>query len=170
MVKKNKRELRHQGRQYSIKEGIFASIKSSFGDYYTSPFAIATKMSNPFIMMMSAITGILGPLTQTFGSRLMEKYSRKKIVVKAVFLEALIWLPMITLAILFYKNIFTEIIPLSILLIFSIYIIIGNIAIPVWFSWMGDLVDEKYRGQWFSLHLYLLLSPKLNPVLLSYLL
>jgi len=32
---------KHEGRRYSIKEGIFAHSKLAFGDYYVSPFAIA---------------------------------------------------------------------------------------------------------------------------------
>jgi len=40
--------------------------------------------------MLSSITGLLGPLSQLFGSRLIEKFSRKKIILKTVFLESLV--------------------------------------------------------------------------------
>lgn len=144
------KELKHKARRYSIKEGIFATIKGSFGDYYISPFAIAINMSNSMIAMLSSISGLLGPLTQTFSSRLIEKHSRKKIVSRAVLLESLIWIPIIAIAVLFYKGIITSILPLFLLLAFSIYTIFANISSPAWFSWMGDIVDEEYRGRWFS--------------------
>ncbi len=144
------KELKHQARRYSIKEGIFASSTGSLGGKYVSPFAIAINSSNSMVALLSAISGLLGPLAQAFSSRLIEKHPRKKIVLKAVFFEALMWIPLIIIAILFYFEILINLLPLLLLLSFSLYVIIGNIASPAWFSWMGDIVDEKYRGRWFS--------------------
>ena len=150
MNSKKEENLRHKARRLSIKEGIFASAKGSFGDYYLSPFAIAINSSNSLIAMFSAISGLLGPITQIFGSKLMQKNSRKSIILRAVFLEALMWLPMIAIAILFYKGIIVSILPFMLLAVFSVYIILAHLGAPAWFSWMGDLVDEDKRGQWFS--------------------
>ena len=144
------RELKHQARRHSIKEGIFASAKSSFGYHYLSPFAIAINASNSIVAMLGSIAGLLGPLSQIFGSRLIEKYSRKKIILKSVFFEALIWIPFIIIALLFYNGIIVEILPLILLLTFAVYMIMAGVGHPAWFSWMGDIVDEKYRGRWFS--------------------
>lgn len=144
------RKLKHQARRHSIKEGIFASAKNSFGHHYVAPFAIAINASNSIVAMLSSVAGILGPLSQIFGSRLIEKYSRKKIILKSVFFESLMWLPLMLIALLFYKGIIVNVLPLMVLLTFAIYTIIGNVAHPAWFSWMGDIVDEKYRGRWFS--------------------
>ena len=151
MVNKNSiKELKHQARRASIKEGIFASAKGAFGDSYLSPFAIAINASSSAVAFLSSISGLLGPLTQLFSSRLMEKYSRKKIVLRAVFLESLMWLPLIAIAILFYKGIAVSFLPFLLLIFFAFYIIISNIDDPAWFSWMGDIVDKKFRGRWFS--------------------
>src|SRR3989344_1183153 len=144
------KELKHKARRYSIKEGIFSSIKSSFGDSYISPFAIAINSSNSMVALLTSIQGILSPLSQMLSSRLIEKYPRKKIVMNAVFFESLMWLPFIILAILFYKGILITQLPLLLLFLFSIYIILTGISTPAWFSWMGDIVDKKYRGRWFA--------------------
>lgn len=144
------KELKHKARRYSIKEGIFASGKSSFGDYFVSPFAIAINASNSTVAFMSSIAGILGPLSQTFSSRLIEKHSRKKIVTKAVLIESLMWLPFIAIAVLFYFNLLLNILPVFLLITFGFYVIVAHISGPAWFSWLGDIVDEKYRGRWFS--------------------
>jgi len=144
------KELKHKARRTSIKEGIFASGRVSFGDRFISPFAIAINSSNSVVAMLSSIAGLLGPLSQTFGSRLIEKYPRKKILRKSVFFEALSWILMIVIAILFYFNILTEMLPLFLLLSFAIFTILVNIGHPAWFSWMGDIVDIEYRGRWFS--------------------
>lgn len=141
-----KRKARHK----SIKEGVFVSARTSFGDQFISPFAIAINASNSAVALLTSIMGLLGPLSQTLSSRLIEKFSRKKIVLKAVLLESFLWLPMILLAILFHKNIITNILPVILLLTFSIYTILLNMSHPAWFSWMGDVVDDKFRGRWFA--------------------
>ena len=151
MVKKESiKELKHHSRRLSIKEGIFAAAKGSVGDYYISPFAIAIKMSSSAVALLSSIAGLLGPLTQIFGSRLIEKYSRKKIILKAVFFESLMWLPLALIAFLYFKGILVPFLPFLLMFSFALYVIIGNLAGPAWFSWMGDLVDKEYRGRWFS--------------------
>jgi len=143
-------ELKHKARRYSIKEGIFATAKGAFGDSFISPLAIQINSSNSLIFLLSSISGLLGPLSQMFSSRLIEKYSRKKIVMKSVFLETLMWLPLIAVAVLFYFGIVKNFLPLALFLTFSFYVIFANISGPAWFSWMGDLVDEEYRGRWFA--------------------
>jgi len=143
-------ELRHKARRLSIKEGCFASIKTSLGDSYITPFAIAINTNNFIIALFTSLTGILGPISQWFSSRLIEKYPRKKIFLTATLYEALTWIPLILITFLFYKGILTSLLPILLLLFFSIYIIIVNITSPAWFSWIGDLVDEDYRGKWFS--------------------
>lgn len=155
MVKKKEdspriKALKHRSRRHSIKEGIFASIKMAFGDRYVSPFAIAINASNSMVALLSSISGLLGPLTQIFSSRLIGKHSRKKIILKSVFFESLMWLPLIAIAILFYKGILVDFLPLFLLISFSMYVVLSYFATPAWFSWMGDVVDESYRGRWFS--------------------
>ena len=151
MVKQISRtELKHSGRRKSIKEGIFASAEGSFGGKFISPFAIAINTSNSLVALLTSITGLLGPLSQLFSSKWFERDSRKKVVLTSVFLEALMWIPFIIIAILFSKGILINFLPALLLLSFSIYIILTNAAQPFWFSWMGDIVDSKYRGRWFS--------------------
>jgi len=144
------KELKHKARRLNIKEGIFAAAKTSFGDYYIPPFAIALNASSSLVAMLSSISGLLGSLTQVFSSRLIENFSRKKIILKSVFFEALMWLPLILIAFLFYNEVLVDFLPLFLLLSFSLYIILANIGTPALFSWMGDIIDEEYRGRWFS--------------------
>ncbi len=145
-----KKDLKKETRDNSIKEGIFWSVESSFGINYISPFAIAINASNSLVALFGSVAGLLGPLSQLPGSRLIEKFSRKKIVLKSVFLEALTWLPLIVIAFLFYKGIIVSTLPLLLLLTFAIFTILAHIGIPAWFSWIGDVVPGSKRGRWFS--------------------
>lgn len=151
MIEKiSEKELKHKSRRLNIKSGIFAAGKVSFGDRFLQPFAIAINMSNSIVALLTSLAGLLGPLSQSISSNIFQKHSRKKVVLNAVFLESLIWIPFIAIAILFSKGIYPEILPLMLLLTFSTYVIVGNSFYPHWFSWTGDIVDAKYRGRWFS--------------------
>jgi len=147
---KDLKKLKKESREASINEGNFAAAQFAFGSYYVAPFAIAINASNSIVAMLSAISGLLGPLSQMFSYKLIEKYPRKKIVSKAVLGEAILWLPLIVIAILFYKGILTNLLPLMALLFFAISVLSINVAMPAWFSWMGDVVEEKHRGRYFS--------------------
>ncbi|MFW5847231.1 MAG: MFS transporter, partial [Nanoarchaeota archaeon] len=165
ILKKNKRRIlkyshekdsprikkkKYQARFLSIKDGIFNSIKMGFGERYIAPFAIAINTSNSVVAMLSSFAGLFGPISQLFGSRVMNKFSRKDILRKAVFYESLIWLPLIAIASLFYFGLLRELLPVFLILFFVIYMSLVNFPIPAWFSWMGDIVGNKYRGRWFS--------------------
>jgi len=150
MKKQKIQELKHKARKLSITEGSFATVRQSLGDTYISPFAIALNAGNATIAMLSSITGLLGPISQMFSARLIEKYPRKKILLKSTFFESLFWIPFIILAFLFYKGILVSTIPFIFLFFFTIYTIIAQIPVPAWFSWIGDIVDEGYRGKWFA--------------------
>lgn len=144
------KELKHLSRRRSIKEGIFATASFSFGSRYISPFAIAINTSNSLVALLGAVWGLLSPISQMFSSRLIEKYSRKKIVTTFVLLETLMWLPFILIGILYYKGIMLNLLPIFILTAYAFHVIISSISGPAWFSWMGDIVDGDYRGRWFA--------------------
>ncbi len=144
------KELQHKSRRHSIKEGFFAQVQTSLGANYISPFAIAINASNSMVALLGSLIGLLGPLSQLFSSRLMEKYSRKSIILRAVLYESLMWIPFIIIGILFAKGTALDILPLLLVITFSLQIIIGNTGLPAWFSWIGDIVDKDYRGRWFA--------------------
>ena len=77
---KKEKELKHESRRLSIREGGFAMIRQSLGDSYIAPFAIALNASNFLVAMLSSITGLLGPISQMFSARLIEKNKKKKIL------------------------------------------------------------------------------------------
>jgi len=105
--------------------------------------------SNSFVAIINSIFNI-GLISQLFGGRFERKYSRKSILTKSLIVESLGWLIILVSAIFYWKNIFVQKLP---------YITIGGLLIalfsagighPSWFSWIGDVVDDKFRGRWFS--------------------
>src|SRR3989344_1783887 len=94
--------LKKHGLQQSIKEGTAASLSGGFGSSYITPFALALNSNSFHIGMISSFSELASPLAQLWGSRLMEHHTRKKIVMTFVFLEALMWIPIMSLAYLFW--------------------------------------------------------------------
>jgi len=148
--RKRLKTLKQKTRDLSIKEGIFASAKDSFGTRFLSPFAIAINSSNSLVAMMSSITGLLGPISQIFTSKIIEKKPRKKVVTRFTLLESLAWLTFVAIGFLYFKNIIAEVLPVIFILFFSVYTIFFSAITPAWFSWTGDIISEKYRGRWLS--------------------
>lgn len=143
-------KLKKPARNLSIKDGIFATGKVAFGDNYIQPLAIHINSSNFIVALLSAVISLLGPISESFGSKLIERKARKTIVLKTMMLELLVWLPIIALIILFYKGLALSFLPIALLLFFSFHVIFNRIKHPAWFSWVGDLVPEGRRGRWFA--------------------
>lgn len=143
-------KLKQGARKRSIQEGIFASAKFSLANHFISPLAIAINSSSSLVALLSSVSGLLWPLSQTMGSRFIEKHPRKQIILKTVLFESLFLLPFIIISLLFYNGIVTDLLPLLLIISFAFYTIASGMGIPAWFSWMGDIVGEENRGRWFA--------------------
>ncbi|MEK6818620.1 MAG: MFS transporter [Nanoarchaeota archaeon] len=136
--------------EVSIKEGSALSFSAGLGTNYISLFALAMKASTMQIGLLSSLTGLMSPISQLYGSKSMDHHSRKKIVLKFAILEAAMWIPIIILGILFWKNIFQNYLSYALIFFYTILTIFSGIAVPAWFSWMGDLIPVKDRGKYLS--------------------
>ena len=146
----NIEEQKKETLRMSIREGSGNAVMVGAGQSFITPYALALGAGNLTIGFLNSFVGLIGPLAQLKSSHLMEKYSRKKIVVATVFIHAILWIPIIILAAMFYFNIWKEYLSLLLIIFYSLHIGVGAIGGPAWFSWMGDLVDEKDRGKYFS--------------------
>src|SRR3989344_3800362 len=119
---------------YSIKEGSFASIAGGAGEQYIVPYALALNANNAQIGYLSSFVGIIGASSQLIGSKLMYKYSRKKLLVTFVALQASMWFILMAIGILFFKGVLTSLIAVTLLILFySVYAIFGALVGPSFF-------------------------------------
>jgi MFS family permease len=81
---------------------------------------------------------------------MMEKFTRKRIVLWFVFLQALMWLFISSIALLVWKGAFDGYSIWLLILFYSLLMLFGGIAYPPWFSWMGDIVHPEKKGAYFS--------------------
>jgi len=141
---------KHNARRISIIEGSAASASGGFGDSFIIPFAQAIGSNALHIGLISAFSGLISPISQLFGNKLMEKQPRKKIVTRFVLLQALLWIPIALIAILYWQNILQGYLPWALIILYSCIAITAGLAHPAWFSWMGDIVQDDKRGKYFS--------------------
>jgi len=134
----------------SVKEGSFASIMTGFGDYYITPYALALGANNFQIGLLKSFSGLLGPISQLYGSKLIEESSRKKIIIKYVSLQAFMWIPILLLSLLLWKGLLILAAPYLLIIFYTLYAVFGSIAGPAWFSLMGDIVPNNIRGRYFG--------------------
>lgn len=134
----------------SIKEGTFAGMSTDLGTSIITPLATEIGSNALHIGLLSSLPSLISPLAQIKGDRMMEKHSRKSIVSKFVLWQALMWIPIALMAILFSKNIMVSWLPWLLIILFTIFTAFGGLAHPAWFSWMGDLTDETSRGRYFA--------------------
>ena len=115
------------------------------GERFFVPFALMLGASYFDVGLVVALPLLFGSLSQLFSTHLIEKInSRKKVVMGGVFLQALMFAPMILLY-------FSPVHPVTLFIVFTIcYWICGHIVAPAWNSWMGDLVDLQSRGSYFG--------------------
>ena len=132
----------------SIKEGSLASVSTGFGLSYFSPFALAMNATSSQVGILHAILSLLPSLVQLKAATLIEKFSRKKIVLGGVLGKILLWIPILLTGFLFYLGVPHMV--WAFILLVGLFYAFAAVAHPVWFSWMGSLVPDKERGRYFS--------------------
>jgi len=142
---------KRKAREISIVEAGAFSVSDGFGLRNIAPYAIALNASNSMIGFLTSIPSLLGNISQLITAKLLERYSRKKVVIFSVFLQTFFWLTLILPGILFLRSTSNSNIPVILLLaIYTALIVSGSLAGPAWNSWMKDIVPEKELGRYFA--------------------
>ncbi len=136
-------KLKKKSLKYSIYEGSSFSLMDGFGSRYLTPYAVSMNLSNTFISLLSTIPNFIGSLLQMKGLRIIEKRSRKKIVISGVLFQAFMWLPLIGVgAAYFFLNLNILISSILLVLIYTLLVAGGSFSGPAWSSWMRDLIPK----------------------------
>lgn len=139
----------------SLVDGAGYSIMYGFGEQYVPPFAIRLGATSSEVGMLSSVPSFIASFSQIIGAELTDRYKdRKKITSFSVLLQALSLIPLFILPLLTHNIVL-------LIIIFSLYLIFGNIAGAAWNSWIGDVVEENERARFFGLR------NKINIIVLS---
>jgi len=132
--------------QHSVKDATAYAVMMGIGETYLSAFALFLKASTPQIGLLASLPPLLGSLAQILSAWLGRLLGRRKPVILAgAGLQALAWLPIALLPLLFPA----AAVPLLIASV-AIYHCGAHLAAPQWASLMGDLVPMKRRGRFFA--------------------
>ncbi len=139
-----------QARKISVKEGAFSSLMDGFGIRYITPYALALGATNPQIALLSSFPGFIGNFFQLLTLHLMNKSSRKKIILWCISTQAMLWLPLIVVGWLYFFNgLSTTVASYLVIAVYSLLILAGALGNPAWSSWMRDILTSKC-GEYFS--------------------
>ncbi len=132
----------------SVKEGSYAAAMTGFGSSYLSPYALALNATSSQMGILNALINFLPGLIQLKASHLIERFSRKRLVIIPALLQALMFIPIILAGLLFYFNV--PHVSWILICFVALFYSLGALANPAWFSWMGSLVPDNERGKYFS--------------------
>ncbi len=145
-------EQKRKALKISIKEGVAYSIMEGMGLRYITPYALLLGANNKIIGFLTSIPQIAAAIIQYVSLKILGgRISRKKLSFLGASFQAVTWLLIISLAILYFLlNIKSSAIPVALISFYTILVAAGSIFAPAWSSWMKDLVDEKSLGTYFG--------------------
>ncbi len=137
-------------RKRFISQGAVSEASTNLSSFFIVPFAKAIGANVAHIGFLSAFSGLVAPLGNLWGAKLMERFSRKHIHISYTAWMAFIWLPIIMLSFMFSRQIGLVWLPYLLIAFYSLFIFFGAVKDPASFSWLGDLVNESERGHYFA--------------------
>lgn len=135
------RSLRH-----SQRDAAAYAVMMGAGETYLSAFAVFLKVTTPQMGLLSSLPPLLGSLAQMLSAWAGRGGGRRRAIILAgAGVQALAWLPIALLPLLFPDWALPLLIGFAVL-----YHCGGHFAAPQWASLMGDLVPTKRRGRFFA--------------------
>ncbi len=133
--------------QYSLVDGSAHSAMLGLTQDYIVPFALVLKATTAQVSLLSSIPNFIMALSQLIAPRIVEKVgSRKGLILPAVFIHALLWLPIMFIPYLFPEQEIGWLVGFV-----TLSTVFGSLGNPAWGSLMTDLVPEGMRGRYFGL-------------------
>lgn len=132
----------------SLWTGSLSSVSAGLGMSYFSPFALAMNATSAQVGILFAIINLFPSIVQMKASALIRRFSRKKIVLFGLSWKIFLWVPILLTGFLFFLRV--RYMVWAFILFVALFYGFGAVTYPAWFSWMGSLVLENKRGEYFS--------------------
>ena len=138
--------LRERTLRMSVWDVVAWSVMNGFGDMYVAPFAIFLQAGNTALAFIGTSPFLVGALAQVYGAFLADRHQvRMPIILRFVFTQALLYLPLFLLPLLF-----PSVAVPSVLICWCLLLVCAHAATPPWISMMGDVVPANRRGDYFG--------------------
>jgi len=135
------RSLRH-----SLKDAGAYAVMIGIGETYLSAFGLFLRATPPQIGLLASLPPLLASLVQLLSAWLGRLTGQRKgLILAGASVQALAWLPIALLPVLFTGHA----LPLLVVSV-ALYQCGAHLAAPQWGSLMGDIVPIKRRGRFFA--------------------
>jgi MFS family permease len=131
--------------RHSVRDGMAYSVQVGAGETYFSAFALFLRATAPQVALVSTLPLLLASFAQIFSAWIGDYVGRRRVVLLGCALQALLWLPILLLPVLFSAYAVA-----ALLVLLVLYHSANNLAAPQWTSIMRDLVSERRRGRYFA--------------------
>jgi MFS family permease len=131
--------------RHSVRDGMAYSVQVGAGETYFAAFALFLRATAPQIALLSTLPLLLASSAQIFSAWIGHYVGRRRLVLMGCAAQALLWLPIVLLPVLFDEYTIPALLVLVVL-----YHSANNLAAPQWTSIMRDLVSERRRGRYFA--------------------
>jgi len=142
----SKNPLVDKALRHSVRDGMAYSVQVGAGETYFSAFALFLRATAPQVALISTLPLLLASFAQLFSAWVGNFVGRRRLVLLGCALQALLWLPILLVPMLFSA---AYVIP-ALLVLLVLYHSANNLAAPQWTSIMRDLVSERRRGRYFA--------------------
>lgn len=132
--------------KFSMLDGAFFALMLGIGEYYLSAYIISLGANNLEIGLIGTLPIFIASIFQVFGPNLITYFnSRKKALFIPSLIRTIIWIPIIFAWSFGASKIWLIIIATI------IYFTTNFLGTVPWVSWMGDLLDEVERPNYFAI-------------------
>jgi MFS family permease len=135
--------------EYSVKDGLFTSIKGGLTENFVMPFAISLNATSGMLAAISSIPQLFASFMQLFSQDSLKFFkTRNKLIFWSAFVQAFMWIPLIFIPLIAGDNIYLAF--LLLLMFVTLETTIGMFQGPIYNSILGDIIDEDKRGEFFG--------------------
>jgi MFS family permease len=128
-------------------DAVSGTVSGGLTGAYITPFALSMQATTQQIGFLTSLPNFMNMLTALFTPMISERLgSRKTLLVSSVFVQALMWLPMLLIPYIFHTNQVWWLIAFV-----SLSTITGALSSSPWSSIMADLLPPEIRGRYFGM-------------------
>ena len=139
-------DLREPSRRYGLRDGACQAVTQGSGEQYLSAFALLLGASPFQLSVLSALPQLIGTGAQLASVKVLRWFPDRKALIRAgTTCQALAWLPILLLPLLFPASG-----PWLLILGTAHYFAFNQFTTPTWNSFIADHLDEHERGAYFA--------------------
>ncbi len=135
----------------SMKEGCTQAAGVNMSSGFLTPLLLAIGGNSFHVGLLNSLNGLADPAGEITGSKLMARYSRKRLWMHAKLWIVLLQLPVIALIYFYFKGLFVSALPWIMIALWGVFIpFIYGAGYVSWLSWLGDIVPSNIKGKFFA--------------------